>query len=157
MLCDCGGCIFKMSVYDSDKGFSRNKRKAGVVIFNPPTDSVLLVQSRGNLWGFPQGSIEENETIEAAALREVREETGYVLNARDLLKMHRVNTKVHYFESYSERHPLHVQKTPGNDVNSLAWIKLSCVKKLSDSGKIQLNSHAKFLLKKIFRLNVYTK
>ncbi len=37
MLCDCGGCIFETSVYDSDKGFSRNRRKAGVVIFNPPT------------------------------------------------------------------------------------------------------------------------
>jgi len=120
MLCDCGGCIFKTSVYDSDKAFSRNRRKAGAVIFNPPTDSVLLVQSRGNLWGFPKGSIEENETIEAAAIREVREETGYELNITDLVKMHRVNNKVHYFESYSDRHPLHVQKTPSNDVNSLA-------------------------------------
>ena len=150
MLCDCGGCIFKTSVYDSDKAFSRNRRKAGAVIFNPTTDSVLLVQSRGNLWGFPKGSIEENETIEAAAIREVREETGYELNIVDLVKMHRVNNKVHYFESYSERHPLHVQKTPGNDVNSLAWIKLSCIKKLIDLQRIQLNSHAKFLLKKIF-------
>jgi 8-oxo-dGTP pyrophosphatase MutT (NUDIX family) len=157
MLCDCGGCIFKTSVYDSDKAFSRNRRKAGAVIFNPPTDSVLLVQSRGNLWGFPKGSIEENETIEAAAIREVREETGYELNITDLVKMHRVNNKVHYFESYSDRHPLHVQKTPGNDVNSLAWIKLSCIKKLIDLQRIQLNSHAKFLLKKIFKLNVYTK
>ena len=157
MLCDCGGCIFKTSVYDSDKAFSRNRRKAGAVIFNPTTDSVLLVQSRGNLWGFPKGSIEENETIEAAAIREVREETGYELNIVDLVKMHRVNNKVHYFESYSDRHPLHVQKTPGNDVNSLAWIKLSCIKKLIDLQRIQLNSHAKFLLKKIFKLDVYTK
>ena len=157
MLCECGGCIFEMSVYDSDKGFSRNRRKAGVVIFNPPTDSVLLVQSRGNLWGFPKGSIEENETVEDAAIREVREETGYVLETKDRLKIHRVNNKVHYFESYSARHPLQVQKTPGNDVNSLAWVKLSCIKMLTESGKIQMNSHAKFLLKKIFKLDVYTK
>ena len=157
MLCECGGCIFEMSVYDSDKGFSRNRRKAGVVIFNPPTDSVLLVQSRGNLWGFPKGSIEENETVEDAAIREVREETGYVLETKDLLRIHRVNNKVHYFESYSARHPLQVQKTPGNDVNSLAWVKLSCIKMLTESGKIQMNSHAKFLLKKIFKLDVYTK
>tara|TARA_Y100000768_G_C23853077_1_gene621987 strand:- start:15 stop:488 length:474 start_codon:yes stop_codon:yes gene_type:complete len=157
MLCECGGCIFEMSVYDSDKGFSRNRRKAGVVIFNPPTDSVLLVQSRGNLWGFPKGSIEENETVEDAAIREVREETGYVLKTKDLLRIHRVNNKVHYFESYSARHPLQVQKTPGNDVNSLAWVKLSCIKMLTESSKIQLNSHAKFLLKKIFKLDVYTK
>ena len=157
MLCNCGGCIFKMSVYDSDKGFSRNRRKAGVVIFNPPSKSVLLVQSRGNLWGFPKGSIEENETIEAAAIREVKEETGYELKKSELHTMHRVNNKVHYFESYSDRHPLHVQKTPGNDVNSLAWIKLSCIKKLIDLQRIQLNSHAKFLFKKIFKLDVYTK
>ena len=95
MLCNCGGCIFKMSVYDSDKGFSRNRRKAGVVIFNPPSKSVLLVQSRGNLWGFPKGSIEENETIEAAAIREVKEETGYELKKNELHTMHRVNNKVH--------------------------------------------------------------
>ena len=157
MLCDCGGCIFELSVYNSDKGFSRNRRKAGVVIFNPPTDSVLLVQSRGNLWGFPKGSIENGETIEEAAIREVKEETGYILNVSDLYGFHRINNKVHYFESSSERHPLCIQKTPGNDVNSLAWIKLSCLKKLIESGKIQLNSHAKFLFRKIFKLNVYTK
>ena len=118
---------------------------------------MLLVQSRGNLWGFPKGSIEENETIKDAAIREVKEETGYRLETQDLVKMHRVNNKVHYFESYSDRHPLHVQKTPGNDVNSLAWIKLSCIEKLITSKKIQLNSHAKFLLKKIFKLDIYTK
>ena len=106
---------------------------------------------------FPKGSIEENETIEAAAIREVKEETGYELKKNELHTMHRVNNKVHYFESYSDRHPLHVQKTPGNDVNSLAWIRIACIKKLIKLQRIQLNSHAKFLFKKIFKLDVYTK
>ena len=37
---------------------------------------VLLIKDTKNHWGFPKGHIEENETEQETALREVREETN---------------------------------------------------------------------------------
>jgi len=36
----------------------------------------LIIRDSYNNWGFPKGHVEDGELIEAAALREVREETG---------------------------------------------------------------------------------
>lgn len=48
---------------------------AGGCIFNEKGE--VLLQKRGSGgWGFPGGAIEVGESIEAAAVREVREETG---------------------------------------------------------------------------------
>ena len=45
-------------------------------------EKILLVKRAGKLleggkWGLPGGFVERNETIKAAAAREIREETGY--------------------------------------------------------------------------------
>lgn len=37
---------------------------------------VLLVRDMNNVWTFPKGLVEKNETIEATARREIREEVG---------------------------------------------------------------------------------
>ncbi len=47
---------------------------AGGVVFNPRRE-VLLIYRRG-YWDLPKGKLDPGETIEAAALREVQEETG---------------------------------------------------------------------------------
>jgi 8-oxo-dGTP pyrophosphatase MutT (NUDIX family) len=64
------------------KGPVRKEVSAGGVVYRPAGDGVEVVLAsrrtrRGDLaWGLAKGGLEEGETMEAAAVREVREETG---------------------------------------------------------------------------------
>ncbi|MER3444250.1 MAG: DNA mismatch repair protein MutT [Meiothermus sp.] len=48
---------------------------AGGVLFNPAGE-VLLIRDRMGYWVFPKGHVDDGETPEQTALREVLEETG---------------------------------------------------------------------------------
>jgi ADP-ribose pyrophosphatase YjhB (NUDIX family) len=50
-------------------------------------DGCILLQQRadGGQWGLPGGSVEIGETVTAAIVREVREETGYEVAVRRLV------------------------------------------------------------------------
>jgi 8-oxo-dGTP diphosphatase len=62
---------------------------AGVVVLDPAGQRVLLIRRarppRAGQWSIPGGLVELGETVEAAARREVLEETGIVLGALHLL------------------------------------------------------------------------
>lgn len=52
----------------------KHEVSAGVVVFRG--DQVLVIKNRFGEWVLPKGKVEPGETPEAAALREVEEETG---------------------------------------------------------------------------------
>jgi 8-oxo-dGTP pyrophosphatase MutT (NUDIX family) len=56
----------------------RHETSAGGVVFRRERGRtlVLLIRDRHRNWGFPKGHVERGEDPAAAALREVREETG---------------------------------------------------------------------------------
>lgn len=49
---------------------------AGGIVFNEKGEVLITKHSLNHHWGFPKGWIEEGQTIEEAAVREVREEGG---------------------------------------------------------------------------------
>lgn len=63
--------------------------------YNQPKYIYLTVyQSASSLWGFPKGRLNSNnETYLQGALRELKEETGVVLNINQSHKMKKINIK----------------------------------------------------------------
>ncbi len=57
----------------------------------------LLTKHKVRGWEFPGGKREENETLEEAALREVREETGAVVKTLQYLGEYEVTNEVRSF------------------------------------------------------------
>lgn len=87
-----------------EKEFIKVPIAAGVVIRQ--ADKYLLVQekkpSQYGLWNWPAGKVNVGETIEAAALREAKEETGYEVKIIRELGIWQDNTKEaaqHAFEA----------------------------------------------------------
>src|SRR2546428_13296272 len=61
------------------KGRTRNEHSSGgaVISFRDGMPFVAMIATRGSTrWGLPKGAVGNGEPSEAAALREVREETG---------------------------------------------------------------------------------
>lgn len=129
-------------------------KKAGAFIYDPENQKVLLVQSRGQLWGPPKGTLEleRGESFRDCAIREVKEETGLDISQEDLTKTIVVNRSVYF---YIERkvEPVAIQEElKDNDANGITWISIDCLQDCVQSGKIILNYHGKQLFRKLFRI-----
>ena len=92
---DCGATTIKQVAAKRERDvcpncgyveFARTKIGIGAMIFRG--ESVLLVErvrSLHGLWTLPSGYEEEGETLEAAVLREVREEAGMNVQPRGIV------------------------------------------------------------------------
>lgn len=130
-----------------------NYKKAGVFIFDPKEDRVLLVQSRGHFFGPPKGSLNINESYIECAIRELKEETGININPVNLLKAVTVkNNAIYYYtEMNMYNHDICIQKSYfGNDATGITWIKMDCLEKSILNGNIALNHYAKIAFYKLF-------
>lgn len=129
------------------------KYKAGVILHNTHEDKILIVQSRGNLWGFPKGSFEEGETFESCAIRELKEETGIILDKKLLKKFYKINNFVmYYYVQYDKNDKLEIQNSNNNDANGIGWINIECLNTLINEDDFKLNFHAKKCLQKFFKI-----
>ena len=93
---------------------------------------VLLLETRGGVWGLPKGTPDAGESIEQTALREVREETGLEVALEDKIGMIE-----YWFARPSERTRYHkrvhfwLMRPTGGDVSAhddehitVAWFPL---------------------------------
>ena len=122
--------------------FRPKSKKAGMFIFDQETKRVLLIQSRGKLWGFPKGSLNIGESYKDGAVREVYEETGLVIDQSEFGDIaYRPVSKTIYFLLYKSECPVSIAHGPhDNDATGIGWIHLNCLEKLFSDKIIQLTS-----------------
>lgn len=82
------------SFFEKLTAYFRYQKTAGGVVAN--AEGKILVMLRYDNYDFPKGHIEEGESIEEAALREVREET----NVKDLLLGEKIGISYHVFYAH---------------------------------------------------------
>lgn len=126
------------------------KKKAGVFVYDPEKDKVLLVQSCGRFWGPPKGSMEVGEDIQTTAARELLEETGVSVPMEELTQRIYLRNCSHYyfFHTMPETVPRVVQTSDpgGNDANAVGWFTIACLKSKLEEGKMIGNSALKQFL-----------
>jgi 8-oxo-dGTP pyrophosphatase MutT (NUDIX family) len=148
-----GGCcsIFstEYNAENDEKSWVVGNAKAGALLFDEAKNAVLLVQSRGNLWGISKGSLESGETPVDGAIREVREETGIDISTCDFSESVVIyNLSTYFFIKHSTCAVSVQDEIRGNDVTAVAWLRLSCLKTLITNQDIKLTKHAKIVLRK---------
>lgn len=114
----------------------------GAIVFKE--DKVLLVL-RGkppaeNLWSIPGGSVELGETLQEATEREIREEAGITIRAREpvytfdvLERDNKGNVRFHYVIVDLAADYISGELRPGDDAADVRWFSADEVNKLKVS------------------------
>lgn len=132
-------------------------KKAGTFMYDKKTNKILLVQSRGQLWGPPKGTIQNDENPLECAIREVKEETGITIEEDVLQGSVTIKSKALYYflevnmEEYSVEPQHHIKD---NDANGIGWFNVDCLNELIETRKISINQHCRILIKKIFNKDI---
>jgi 8-oxo-dGTP pyrophosphatase MutT (NUDIX family) len=124
----------------------KKTRSAGGIVLGEH-GTIAMVRSRsGTLWLFPKGHIEEGETDEAAARREILEETGidhleYIddLGTYERYRIGKDGTDM--LDELKEMHmflfsaPPHAELAPTLEIEEARWVPLQSVVKEVGSSK----------------------
>lgn len=149
--CPTGCCTICITPYNAVTNrfekVRRQKRKAGALIYDRETDKMLIVQSRGQLWGCPKGTLESKESDRDCAVREIKEETGLDVDINESAPMIRIRDRATYYYIEMVECDVSVQShVPDNDANGIAWITLDCLAACIDNGNISVTQHCRIAL-----------
>jgi len=155
-------CIYKIIPYTKklfnnyEKQVDVKIKKAGICIYDESSKKILLVQSRGQMWGCPKGSVKDMENSLDCAIREVKEETGFDVDEKSLKDSVIINSKVqYYFLEMKEDNTISVQNhIVDNDANGIGWFNIECLHDLVKEGLININQHCRLLIKKKFNKDI---
>ena len=108
----------------------------GVAVRAVKNQSILLVkEAKGtyqNRWGLPKGRVDGNETPEAAAIRELMEETGfggYIVGLAAIRSTYHAGTPA-IFLCYDVHIESQVNKPSTDEISEIRWFQLSELKSL---------------------------
>jgi 8-oxo-dGTP pyrophosphatase MutT (NUDIX family) len=96
---------YRTAVVDDN---TKYRKRAGVILLTANKEHVLLVKCKtyneeDARWGFPKGSLEEGETMNECAMRELYEETGIPLKIEEELMSNTITYNIDndiYYYSY---------------------------------------------------------
>ena len=132
-----------------DFTYDKNNKKGGVFVFNSIRGSILLIQSRGKLWGCPKGTVEKEEDVKTCALRELKEETGIDLPSGELTSYITIKNKGLYYLYDTTREAGQLPKYDEdeyNDATGFTWIKIDCLFKMMNFNMMKMNYHTKYII-----------
>ena len=99
----------------------------------------LLVQEKQpkafGLWNIPAGHLDEGESLEEAAVREVKEETGFDVEISHALGVHKDDK--HEFFPFAAKIVRGELIIPPEEMRDAKWLSFEAVKKLNDNGKMR--------------------
>jgi ADP-ribose pyrophosphatase YjhB (NUDIX family) len=155
-------CNYIITPYVGNDSYMRPKtkiKKAGGFVYDREKNKILLVQSRGQLWGPPKGTMQDNEIPIDCAIREIKEETGVSVN-ENIFKGHAViksKAVYYYIEASSDEKEWQVgpqNHIENNDANGIGWFTIDCLNELIRSKKISINQHCRLLIKRVFNKDI---
>jgi hypothetical protein len=152
-LCCNGCCTFRVrNIPLQVFGKSPNYKKAGAFIIDPSTNRIVLVKGKyADIWGIPKGSVEADEDVLVAAMREVKEETGIELTMDDLKEQVMYGNEQIF---KVERKENKLVPADVHDAVGVVWIKLDCLILMMSRNDIKLNYLTKKILKKIYGFEI---
>ena len=151
--CCNGCCTFRVrNIPLQVFGKSPNYKKAGAFIIDPSTNRIVLVRGKyADIWGVPKGSVEADEDVLVAAMREVKEETGIELTMDDLKEQVMYGNEQIFKVERKENKLVPVDV---HDAVGVVWIKLDCLILMMSRNDIKLNYLTKKILKKIYGFEI---
>ena len=111
------------------------KERSWIIVFRyNPSLEVLIVRDSDKRWTLPGGQLDNGETAEEAAYRELEEETGIVAKKLEFLKTiyHDKPNKLKVSNVYYTEISKTIKVRAGDDAEKSKWITPSEAKKLSD-------------------------
>lgn len=155
-------CVFKYDKYkgviDTKKDQEKyNKRKSGGILYDKSNNKILLIQSRGKLWGVPKGTKHNDETLIQCAIREIKEETGLDVIIDDTYRFYTFNNSksVFYYIPMKECDVKLQTNIKDNDATGITWVNLDCLRTLVFNDKVKLNHQTKMVLNKVLGYNIF--
>ena len=158
---NCCNVLVNPYVLSHEKYYKRNRNKAGAFIYDHLQNKVLLVQSNGNYWGIPKGTLEDNENYIECSIREIKEETNIDVTSSMLNNLYKINNRYFYYYINIKECSVSIQQYTStnkkNDVSGITWINVNCLLESLKDNTMQLNYHTKLCFKKFLNIDMQKK